>query len=143
MTNFTIKIIAITAMLIDHTGIIFNLHEGYRAIGRIAFPLFIYLIAEGCLHTKSMEKYLLRLGLFALISEVPYDLAFNENISFLRNTNIFYTLWLGVAAVYFYKKVFNKNFMLSLIPLGLAMIAAEILASDYGAIGVFFVRNSY
>jgi len=139
MTNFNIKLIALATMLIDHTAVIFNLHEGYRAIGRIALPLFIYLIAEGCLHTKSIEKYLLRLGLFALISEIPYDLAFNENISFLRNTNIFYTLWLGVAAVYFCKKVFNKNLVLSLIPLGLAMITAEVLSSDYGAIGVFFV----
>lgn len=51
-------------------------------------------------HTHSMERYLLGLGIFALISEIPYDLAFGNSINFLEQTNIFYTLFLSAACVY-------------------------------------------
>lgn len=141
MTGFIIKIIAISAMLIDHVGVVFDLHDGFRVVGRIAFPLFVYLVAEGCRHTKSMEKYLLRLGLFAIISEIPYDLAFNEYIDFFNDTNIFYTLWLGVACVYVFQQIRHIPYLWIMIsfPLVAAMTAAGILGTDYRWMGVLFV----
>lgn len=131
-------------MIIDHAGAVFMLSIGFRIIGRIAFPLFVYLIAEGCRHTKSMNKYMFRLGIFALISEIPFDLAFNDgNIDFFQNTNIFYTLWLGVVCVFIFKilKDIDKTalWILSLIPVTLAMFVAEWISSDYGGIGVLFI----
>jgi len=149
MTAFTIKIIAITTMLIDHAGAVFDLPIETRIIGRIAFPLFVYLIAEGCKHTRSMEKYLLRLGIFALVSEIPFDLAFNQIpgqpilIDFLSNTNIFYTLFLGVACVYTVQKIWEirRPAMWILIPFIIitAMAAAEFFSTDYGYRGVLFI----
>ena len=74
-----IKLIAIVSMLIDHTGAILQsyltpeLYELMRGIGRLAFPLFAFFIVEGFLHTRSVGKYLLRLSVFALISELPFD----------------------------------------------------------------------
>ncbi|MCL2377080.1 MAG: conjugal transfer protein TraX [Defluviitaleaceae bacterium] len=162
MTVFKLKIIACIAMLIDHFGAVIMqpwLYEPYfnpdiyflsRNIGRIAFPIFAYLIAQGCLHTKSMGKYLLRLGVLAIISEPLFDIAFGSfwdgNINFLRNTNIFYTLFLGVAAIAIYENLrhnFPKvsNFAV-LAPLSM-MAAAHLLSTDYSFIGVGLIFLIY
>jgi len=155
MTAFAIKIIAISTMIIDHMGAVFDLDIGFRIVGRIAFPLFVYLIAEGCRHTKSMEKYMLRLGIFALVSEIPFDLAFNQMpnhpspliFDFLNNTNIFYTLFLGVACVYAAQKIIEAAKMFGWytmaltmpVPIIAAMAAADWLSTDYGYGGVLFI----
>ena len=121
MTAFVLKIIASICMLFDHTGAVFTASTPlfFRWIGRIAFPIYAYMIAQGCKHTNNIDKYLLRLGIFALISEIPFDIAFmhyytmdgalNLGINFLRNTNVFYTLFLGVACISIYEKLKVKK----------------------------------
>jgi len=104
LNAFTIKIIAISAMAADHLAYcfpdIFPLE--CRVIGRLALPLFVYMAAEGCRHTGSALKYLLRLGIFAVLSQIPFCLAFHQPpsgqfyFSFVKTTNVFYTLFLGV-----------------------------------------------
>ena len=111
LTGFHLKLIALMAMVIDHVGAVFPTSDAFRAIGRLAFPIYAFLIAEGCRHTKNRWHYLLRLGLFALISEVPFDWAFGvilgnarfPEIDFLRHTNIFYTLFFAVAVIHIYE----------------------------------------
>ena len=86
MSNFYLKLIACICMLIDHIGyLFFPQYEFLRVIGRIAFPIFSYLITEGYTHTSSIRKYSLRLLIFALISQIPYMLVFNTS-----NLNIFF-----------------------------------------------------
>lgn len=70
-----------------------------RAVGRIAFILFAYLMAEGFVHTRSRRNYLLRLGVFAFVSEIPFDLAFSETCYDPSGQNVFFTLFLGVLAL--------------------------------------------
>lgn len=148
MTVFTLKIIALASMVIDHAGIImpefFGLSPGiniFRVIGRLAFPIFVYLIAEGFRHTKSPEKFLLRLGAFALISEIPFDIAFEPQINFLAGTNIFYTLFLGGVAIYAHQKLHEEK--PAYLPACAAVLAAEFLTADYGAYGVAFIFLMY
>jgi len=130
MTAFTLKIIASICMLLDHIGAVFygSTPELFRWIGRIAFPIYAYMIAQGCKHTKNINKYLFRLGIFALISEIPFDMAFmhyndvesglNWGISFLRQTNVFYTLFLGVACVAVYEQLkLKKDAWVALLPI--------------------------
>ena len=121
MTAFILKIIASVCMLLDHIWAVFTSSTPlyFTWIGRIAFPIYAYMIAQGCKHTNNINKYLLRLGIFALISEIPFDIAFmhyytmddtlNLGINFLRNTNVFYTLFLGVACISVYEKLKVKK----------------------------------
>lgn len=118
LNNAVIKNIAYLTMLIDHffavvfteiirrhsivghdTGLMSQVYSVGRAVGRISFVLFAYLIVEGFMHTKSRPKYLLRLGLFALVSEVPFDLAFSGQPIDLTSQNIFFTLFISVLVL--------------------------------------------
>ncbi len=130
MSAFALKIIASICMLIDHIGAVFPVPltpAVFRLIGRIAFPIYAYLIAEGCKHTKNKNKYLLRLGIFAIISEIPFDLAFMQyqthdfqrlNINFFYQTNVFYSLFLGAACICVYESLKTKRQpWIALIPL--------------------------
>ena len=133
-------------MLIDHTGAVFTSSTPlfFRWIGRIAFPIYAYLIAQGCKRTGNINKYLMRLGIFALISEIPFDVAFmhyytmddtlNLGINFLRNTNVFYTLFLGAACISVYEKLkIKKRPELALISLVIIpfMFAANVLPESF------------
>jgi hypothetical protein len=152
VTVFTLKIIALVTMLIDHAGAVFPEVFGFppaganifRVIGRVSFPIFVYLLAEGFRHTKNRQKFLVRLGLFALISEVPYDLAFGNDLNFIARTNIFYTLFLGGATITAHEYLReNKSFIASVVALFPFMFLAEALTVDYGAVGVVFIFAVY
>ena len=115
LSNAVLKNIAYLIMVIDHSAVIFYTvtvrqhsltgygpvmsHQVYsigRLIGRSAFILFAYLIAEGFIHTGSKLKYLLRLILFAFISEIPYDVACRGQLIDYSSQNIYFTLSISV-----------------------------------------------
>ncbi|MGN0506998.1 MAG: TraX family protein [Lachnospiraceae bacterium] len=179
-TGTQLKLIAIVTMLLDHIGAIllekgllprissavFGGHSirylpadytfwshadlCLRFIGRLAFPIFCFLLVEGFLHTKSVARYALRLGLFALISEVPFDLALYKEFWNTGMQNVFFTLFLGLAALAgiqylesFFLKHAPKLRFLSLLPLIVCMILAELLRTDYAAFGVLLIGLLY
>lgn len=125
-----IKLLAVLFMVIDHVGLFFfNDYWVFRAIGRLAFPLFAYQIAQGCLYTSNMEKYILRLFIFACISQVPYVLLFGT-LSF----NIIFNFLMAVILIY---AVNHKKYIL--VPF--ALIFAWM--SSYGLYGVAIVLIFY
>ena len=148
MTAFTLKIIALTAMLIDHLCIVFPdiFPFWFRGVGRLAYPIFVFLLAESFRHTKAREKFLMRLLIFAVISEIPYDLALGNDINFIANTNIFYTLFLGGMAVCLYEKFKERRGWQTMAVIAAILptaILAEILTVDYGGMGVLFIFAMY
>lgn len=117
-TNAGLKNIAYVTMFIDHffavvfmemirqqsaagyeTDLLREIYSAGRAVGRVAFVLFAYLAVEGFLHTRSRRAYLRRLGIFSLVSEVPFDLAFSGQIVDRASQNVFFTLFLGVLTL--------------------------------------------
>lgn len=130
ITGSTLKIIAIVCMLIDHIGAVIlerylyanglsyktmqmmveggfgNLQKVViadlilRLIGRLAFPIFCFLLVEGFYYTSNRAKYVLRLFLFALISEVPFDFAFKNSWLEFSYQNVFFTLTIGLLTIW-------------------------------------------
>lgn len=134
-------------MLIDHTGAVLFPHTMiFRIIGRLAFPIFVYLISQGLIYTSNIRKYLWRLFLFALISEVPFDLAFQQTPFYWKSQNVFFTLFLGLAAIAVLHKLRGKGLAASFLAILFAAAmayAAELLNTDYGWFGVAAVIIFY
>ncbi|MBE5935274.1 MAG: conjugal transfer protein TraX [Lachnospiraceae bacterium] len=116
INSYHLKIIALICMIIDHlaatvlTDIDNAIYDGYtmyplimimRIIGRVSFPIYCYLIVQGFIHTRCVWKYALRLFMFAIISEWPFDIAFNKTkfVEFEYN-NVFFTLFLGLLFIW-------------------------------------------
>ena len=104
-----LKLIAMVSMVFDHVGDMFFPGVMWpRMIGRLAMPIFSFFIAEGFAHTRDKKKYLGRLGLFALISEIPFDLAFDGRLG-LGHQNIMLTFFLAAAALMLFDRIRGGN----------------------------------
>ncbi|MEG0712764.1 MAG: TraX family protein [Niameybacter sp.] len=139
-SNF-LKLIAILAMTLDHVGkSLFPEMIILQIIGRLAFPIFAYCIVVGCLYTHDFKKYILRLGLFAIISQPIYALrvsmTFQEYLQNLGLWNIFFTLILGALAV---KTLEQKKWMMFVGVLAIV----SIFNFDYGISGVLLMVFFY
>lgn len=175
VTSFSIKMIAVIAMTIDHfakivgqTGIMslfpgVSLKTSYLMVnlmdvmGRIAFPLFAFMVAEVVQRTSSIRRYIGRLMLFALISEPFHYFAFNsqivsfseflERLSYFRLSNVFFTLCLGAIASYACQTMEEKiheEYLVACIPVIAALsLFAEYIGCDYGAMGIILVAMLY
>lgn len=141
-TNF-LKLIAILCMAIDHVGkVFFPENIAMAVIGRIAFPLFAYCLVVGCLYTRNFKKYILRLTVFAVISQPIYNMAFHPTwaqfLQELFSVNIFFTLVAGVLAVRALMNI-KRNWWMLLIT-----IAMEIfIGLDYGFYGIVLMMIFY
>ena len=126
-------------------GVLYTCYTVTRLIGRIAFPIYCFLLVEGFLRTRDVRKYALRLGLFALISEIPFDLAFKAKVLEFSYQNIFFTLLLGlltmIACDVVERTAWKKP--VKVIVYGVMVIAgaalAEFMMTDYGAAGVLCI----
>ena len=152
-----LMLVAIALMLMDHTAVVFqaeieagfsNGHQVYsvmRMLARVAFPLFAFYIAVGAQYTKNILKYLRRLAIFALISEIPFDLAFNGGWLEFSYQNVFFTLLLGLFCIFCYQKLQGVLYGLPALPITLAVmwLAECVLTPDYGAMGVLVIVLFY
>lgn len=128
-----LKLIACITMLLDHIGLTLVPWVGLRIIGRLAFPIYCFLLAEGIAHTRDSKKYALRLGVGALLAEVPFDLLFFGRLT-LAHQSVMVTLLLGFLMAMWAKK--RGRFWL---PLAVCFFAAELLQTDYGGTGVALI----
>ena len=160
MSGSILKLIACLAMLIDHMaaflpGDFMNMKEtlfmiGNKAvslriimhyIGRMAFPLFAFLITEGFTHTHDRKKYGINLLIFALISEIPWNLVHTGELFYSRQ-NVFFTLligYMGLCAIDLYKNDYKK----SIITLACLLGVSLVLRADYTCFGFGFILLLY
>ena len=149
-----LKIIAMVSMVFDHVGDMFFPDVLWpRMIGRLAMPLFAFCITEGYIHTRDKKKYLIRMGVFALVSEVPFDLAFEGKVS-LNHQNIMLTFFMSILALMLFDLIrgkknedtgrysIGKTILGSLVIIGTAAVAILIKA-DYTIFAVISVFLFY
>ena len=148
LNGFCLKLLAMGSMLADHTAAVLLVPgEAYlnlRAVGRLAFPIFCFLLAEGAIYTHSLRAYALRLAVFAVLSEIPYDLAMENTLWDPGAQNVFFTLLLAELTLWFYQWAYRRQrIWLALPAAAAAMAAAELLRTDYGAMGVCLILVFY
>ncbi|MCL2384161.1 MAG: conjugal transfer protein TraX [Oscillospiraceae bacterium] len=164
MDAFKLKLIAMITMIIDHSGyLVFGGFSFFNYIGRLAFPIFAFQISQGYIHTKNIWKYMLRLFIFALISQIPFTLFIyvirggDVWYEYIWQLNIFFTLFLGLLAILIYDKLSSFILkhsqdkllitilvkILSLLPAIALGILAHFINTDYGFYGVAIILLFY
>ena len=148
LNGFHLKLIAICTMFIDHMG--YTLFPGVlwlRCVGRVAFPIFCFLIAEGCVYTHDRKKYALRLLAFALLSEIPFNLMTGGGVWNPYDQNVLWTLLLGALVCWLVDWALQKRTVWAFLLTGVAMAAAYLLLeignTDYGGWGMLLVVMFY
>lgn len=142
MTIYIIKIIAYITMLLDHIKYVYEPSRNFITMyfGRIAFPLFAFLITEGYIHTSNLNKYIKRLIIFGLISQIPFML-FRTFVGNYLMLNIMFTLLFGLLAITLFDKIENKFLSIPLVIL--FVVLGEVLKVDYYGYGVLMVFILY
>lgn len=136
----------------------YSVYTILRLVGRIAFPLFAFLLFEGFMHTSDIKKYLMRIGILALISEIPYNLivsrvntdTFRPFYPQLQNTVC--TLFLGLLMLFVLKrleaddispKAAAKQMILQFFCILLTAVIATVLRTDYSYLGILLIGEFY
>lgn len=162
LSGTALKLLACVTMLIDHIGAscieagvgtaancpvsLLKMDPILRLIGRLAFPIFCFLLVEGFLHTHDVKQYLRRLLLFGAVSEIPFDMAFFREPFYGGHQNVYWTLALGVIAMAAMQRSQDAVGRLTWQGGAAAVacaLAAELAATDYGAIGVALIAALY
>ncbi|PKM50340.1 MAG: hypothetical protein CVV02_11975 [Firmicutes bacterium HGW-Firmicutes-7] len=144
MTSSNLKITACLIMLIDHIGaLLYPQVFLLRIIGRLAFPMFAFLIVEGYFHTKNLKKYIIRLALFAIVSEIPFDRAFNGAWLEFSYQNVFFTLLIGLLAIAIYDKYFASNLPLAVVGTMMCVLLNVVIRGDYNIFGILIILGFY
>lgn len=136
-----LKMIAMLSMAIDHMAYYYGIENPYlyelmRTIGRIAFPTFAFLLAEGFVHTKNRQKYMLSLFIFALLSEIPWFLLNHDG-----SHNVLFTLLAGLLGLYVLENCKNRWLTMAFIT---SIACATIFAdTDYSWKGFGLVLIFY
>ena len=127
-----------------------SLYFVMRMFGRLAFPIFCFLLVEGVQHTKSRWNYAGRLFVFALLSEIPFDLVFRGRWLEFGYQNVMFTLLIGLLCIMAYESVLEKwqgHLWLTMFGLlcilFLGMRAADFLHTDYSSMGVLAILLLY
>lgn len=159
-----LKTIAIVSMLIDHFALVvleygilsydqpllgdtamYTIYVVYmvmRNIGRLAFPIFCFVLIEGFLHTHNRRKYAIRLAIFALLSEIPYNLAVLNDPFSTASCNVFVTLLIGFLMMWAMDRFGGRLWIQAAIGLAAALLAYGV-KSDYDYRGIILIFLLY
>lgn len=135
MSSFTLRLTALALMCVDHAGLaLFPAAPAFRWVGRLAFPIYCFLLSEGYAHTRDLRAYFRRLLLFALLSEIPFDLLIFGRLASPAEQNAMFSLLLGLLAIVAVDKLRARP-----LPLGAALLtllmASMLLSVSYGWLG--------
>ena len=167
ITGTDLKFIAVITMLIDHMGVALvanmirqgiepfsfiaatDLYHVMRYIGRMAFPIYCYMLVEGFLHTRNIKKYGLRLLLVALISEIPFNLVSRSTLFTFERNNVLWELLVGLIVLYVTSEIEKKPintkliYVSKILVLLAGMLFAYLTNLDYGPGGICCIAVMY
>ena len=188
LTGNSLKVIAVLTMVIDHLckivlqwllsnywGVMVDngqmsweqfqqidnfIRFDLQSVGTIAFPLFCFLLAEGFRYTRDKKRYIGLMFIFALISEIPFDIGFFSKYSqmegtfpfYLKYQNVFFTLFLGLLTLVCLERLSCKSeirtekiksVILQVICVAVLALVAELIRCDYGMQGILYIAAFY
>lgn len=161
ISSAVLKWIAVVSMVIDHfacavynpavLGCSLESYRILRGIGRIAFPIYCFLLAEGFFHTRSVWKYLRNLIIFAAISEIPFNMAVFGEVFYLKGQNVYCTLALGLCAMLLLERVSSLCgrvhqvwlIVIQAVIIAVFMLLGEKLEVDYNWEGIASIIMFY
>ena len=149
LSSFSLHILAMTFMLMDHmwaTVVPGNLW--LNCVGRLAFPMFAFMLVEGYHRSRSVRKYMLRLLVFAIVSEPPFDLMVSGILLYPFYQNVMWTLLLGLGTIYLIDRLIgDRQSLIRLLAAFAAVVVSAVLATllmlDYYGYGIMTVLTFY
>ena len=145
----------------ENQDMVYAVYEWMRYIGRMAFPIYCFLLVEGFLHTRNVLKYVARLSVFAIVSEIPFDLAIEGNWWEPAYSNVFFTLVLGLITIWAlsyiekfaefwiekqWEPILGRILIFSaglIVIVGVGAFAEMVLYTDYGLGGIVAIAVIY
>lgn len=143
MSSFALHIIAMIFMLCDHMWATILDYEWLTCLGRIAFPIFAFLITEGYIHTSNINKYIKRMVIFAIITEIPFNLMVSASPIYPFHQNVLWTFVISLLTLKYLNFDDVKNSFKSILIILLAIIIATVTMCDYFGAGVMMVVGFY
>ena len=132
-----LKILACVTMLVDHAALLFGGSPWLRVIGRLAFPIYCFLLTEGIRHTRDVRRYLSRLLFAAIVSEPIYDLVLYPCVGIWQHQNVLWTLALGCAMLWCMTMIHKPVAKLAVMLL--FALAAQLVRASYGSSGIYMI----
>ena len=149
ITSFGLHIIAMVCMLCDHLwGTIVPGNDWLTCIGRISFPIFAFMIVEGYFHTKNLKKYVQRLLVFAILSEIPFNLAMGSRIFYPIHQNVLWSFLISIGLIHWNENAkasekIWKRVIVAVITVVLGYLAGLLTMVDFYHAGILTVLVFY
>ena len=147
-TSASLHIMAMLFMLFDHLwGTIVPGQDWLTCIGRLAFPIFAFLIVEGYFHTKDFRKYLKRIFLFAILSEIPFNLAMGSRLFYPIHQNVLWSFLISLLLIHWNERTKAKNLwkriLVGVSSVLVAYFVGLLTFVDYHNAGILMVLTFY
>lgn len=149
ISSVGLHIIAMILMLMDHMwATVLSDYQWLNSVGRLAFPIFAFMIVEGFTHTKNLKKYVTRLLIFAVITEIPFNLMVGNNITYYPHQNVLWTFLMGIGLMYLNELAAKKekiwlSFVTAVSTIILGYVLGFVTFADYYGPGVLTVLLFY
>lgn len=148
-TSASLHILAMAFMLCDHLwGTVISGNDWLTCLGRLAFPIFAFLLVEGYFHTRNLKRYLGRLFLFALLSEIPFNLAIGSRAFYPIHQNVLWSFLISLLLIHWNERANTKGSVFAQIVIGCASILSACIIGiltfvDYNHYGILTVLVFY
>ena len=147
-TSFSLHIVAMICMVCDHMwGISLVGHDVFTCIGRLAFPLYAFLLVEGYFHTGDLKKYVKRLFLFAVLSEIPFNLVMGSRLFYPIHQNVLWSFLISIGLIHWNEKVKEKQLwkrvLVIIASICIGYIGGIITFVDFYNAGILIVLAFY